>query len=90
MGMQITASGTSDLLFEIVEEVKKAKWKHPTNPTLHHSLSTIWEEFDELKDELRRQVVDPQAAKKEALHLITTAVRLIEEHLDPMIKVVLE
>ncbi len=66
-----------NLLEEIVQEIGRAKRKHPDCPTLHHAIAVIREEYLELEHEIFVDNKDRAAIDKEAIQLAATCIRLI-------------
>lgn len=64
---------------EVRDAVNKARVKHADMNSAHEGYAVILEELDELWDEVRKQVHDNDAMKKECLHIAAMAVRFIED-----------
>jgi len=67
----------------IAEELEKAKRKHPQCPTAHHAMSVIREEYLELEREIFTDGIDHELvirarARKEAIQLAVTCIRMLE------------
>lgn len=65
----------------LVQEIIAARNKHPRCPTGHHAMSVIREEYLELEREVFKQKFNVEDARREALHLAASALRLVSEHL---------
>ena len=65
-------------LEEVEEEYKKASAKHPDFPTMHHGLAVIWEEFEELKQEIFKKNPDLNNLKLELVQIAAMCLRFNE------------
>ena len=70
------------LLEEVGAELLKATIKHRPMTGPHEGYAVILEELDELWDEVKAQVHDPAAMRKEALQVAAMAVRFIADVCD--------
>lgn len=57
--------------------VEKAQAKHPPMRGAHEGYAVILEEVDELWEEVKRQVIDGSALRKEALHVAAMGLRFV-------------
>lgn len=77
-------------LMSILEEVKQEYSRATTEfghfNSAHEGLGVIWEEFEELKQEVFRksQYRRQERMKREAIHLATMAIRFVTDVADPM------
>ncbi len=73
-------------LDDVQAEVERARAKHPRPfHSSHEGYAIIFEELDELWDEVKQQTDERSYARmrKEALQVAATAIRFIEEVCDP-------
>lgn len=73
---QITDEEAS-ILYDFIDELRKAQEAHPAFPTLHHGLAVIEEEFAELRREVFSRTPDASRCCKEALQVMTMGFRFI-------------
>lgn len=69
----------NDFLKQVEEEYKKASTKHPTFPSMHHGLGVIWEEFEELKEEIFKKNPDLTNLKLELVQIAAMCLRFNED-----------
>ena len=62
-------------LQRVNEEYERASQKHPNFPSLHHGLSVIWEEFEELKTEIFKKEPDLENLKSELTQIAAMCYR---------------
>lgn len=69
---------------DVLIELKRARKENAPFQTAHHGWAVIWEEFDELWDEvkLKRSVRSKRAMRKEAIQVAAMAVRFVEDICD--------
>jgi len=68
----------------VVEELARARRKHPSMPSLHHGHSVLLEELSEFWDEVKKQdgQRDLEAAVRELVQIAASAQRIAEEVLN--------
>jgi hypothetical protein len=66
-----------DVVNECSAELSRAMRKHAAMRGPHEGYAVILEELDELWDEIKRQKIDPQAMRKEAVQVAAMAMRFL-------------
>lgn len=70
----------SSAVVDVVEELVKARSKHPTGiRSGHEGYAVILEEMDEVKAEVWKRKYDPAALRKELVQVAAMAIRMIED-----------
>ena len=72
----------TDALRLVKQELDRATVVHPPFNSAHEGFAVIYEELDELWDEIKRQDQDKMAMRKEALQVAAMALRFIEDVCD--------
>lgn len=70
------------LLAELAEHLAKAERKHAPMRGEHEGWAVIYEELDELWDEVKRETINPAALRKEAFHTAAMALRFVKDVCD--------
>lgn len=68
-----------ELVFEIEQELDRAREKHIKFPSTHHGYAVLAEEVDELWDHVRLKEPDPSEMRKECIQIAAMAIRFIED-----------
>lgn len=61
-------------------EVKLAQENHAPQTSLHEGLSVLWEEFEEVKQEVFKKHPDREALRKELVQVAAMAERMAEDN----------
>lgn len=71
---------------EVVHELGRASDEYGPFPTIHHGMSVLLEEVDELQEETRKRpgAVDVEAMRTEAIQVAAMAVRFILDLCEPV------
>ena len=75
----------STTLDDVRAELGRARAHHGPMRGVHEGWAVIYEELDELWDEVRAKKLNPDKLRKEALQTAAMCVRFIEDVVDPMI-----
>lgn len=68
-----------DVVNECSAELSRAMRKHGPMRGAHEGYAVILEELDELWDEIKRQKIDPEAMRKEAIQVAAMAMRFVAD-----------
>lgn len=80
--MMLEVGDNAGLGVEAAAELYKAQQKHAPMHSPHEGWAVIWEELDELWDEVRAQKPDRAKMRKEALQVAAMALRFISDVCD--------
>lgn len=68
-----------DALVDVENEYNKARTHHRPMQSKHEGLAVLWEEFEEVKQEVFKRHPDPVALRKELIQVAAMAVAMILE-----------
>ena len=69
----------TDAFAMVREELSRARKKHAPMNSIHEGYAVLLEEVDELWDEIKKQDPEPSFVRKEAVHVASMAIRMIED-----------
>lgn len=64
---------------EVQKEFMSAYNKHPMLNSVHEGLAVLWEEFEEVKQEVFKRNLDRTALRKELIQVAAMAQRMAED-----------
>lgn len=71
-----------NIVNDVIQELERARQKHPPQSSLHGAYAVILEEVRELEREIFLHAPCRANVKKEAIQVAATAIRLVFEHCD--------